>query len=135
MIKLSTKWDYAVKTIIYLLNNWDCLVKISEISIKLKLSESLLRRVVADLERNNIIITIKWRNWWIKIWRDLNKISVYDILFSVWEELWITDCTKWLYCDKHSDCQTTNLYWLIQKSLFWVLKLYTLDKLIKNEGN
>ena len=131
MIKLSTKWDYAVKTIIYLLNNWDCLVKISEISTNLKLSESLLRRVVADLERNNIIITIKWRNWWIKIWKDLSKISVYDILFSVWEELWITDCTKWIHCDKHSDCQTTNLYSLIQKSLFWVLKLYTLDKLTK----
>lgn len=133
MIKLSTKWDYAVKSIIYLLNNWDCLVRISEISTNLRLSESLLRRVIADLERSSIITTIKWRNWWIKIWRELNKISVYDILSSVWEELWIADCTKWVYCTNHDNCQTTNLYSLIQKSLFWVLKLYTLDKLIKNE--
>lgn len=134
MIKLSTKGDYAIKTIIYLLNNNTHLVKISEISTNQKLSESLLRRVVADMERNSIIDTIKWRNWWIKISRDLSTISIYEILFSVWEELWISDCTKWIYCDKHEGCQTTSLYSLIQKSLNWVLKLYTLDKIIKKEN-
>lgn len=134
MIKLSTKWDYAIKTIIYLLKNNNCLVKISEISNSQKLSESLLRRVVADMERNSIIETVKWRNWWIKIWRDLKSISIYDVLLSVWEELGISDCTKWMYCDNHESCQTTWLYSLIQKSLNWVLKLYTLDKIIKKES-
>jgi|GEM_PF-3298762 DNA-binding IscR family transcriptional regulator len=59
MIKLSTRGDYAIKTIIYLLKNNTSLVKISEISTNQKLSESLLRRVVADMERNSIIETIK----------------------------------------------------------------------------
>lgn len=134
MIKLSTKWDYAIKTIIYLLNNLNILVKISEISLNQKLSESLLRRVVADMERSSIIETVKWRNWWIKISRDLTSISIYDVLLSVWEELWISDCTKWIYCDNHWSCQTTSLYSLIQKSLNWVLKIYTLDKIIKKES-
>jgi len=134
MIKLSTKWDYAIKTIIYLLKNNNCLVKISEISTNQKISESLLRRVVADMERNSIIETVKWRNWWIKISKDLSTISIYDVLLSVWEELWISDCTKWIYCDNHENCQTTWLYSLIQKSLNWVLKLYTLDKIIKKES-
>ncbi len=134
MIKLSTRGDYAIKTIIYLLKNNTSLVKISEISTNQKLSESLLRRVVADMERNSIIETIKWRNWWIKIWRDLGSISIYDVLLSVWEELWISDCTKWMYCDNHESCQTTSLYSLIQKSFNGVLKLYTLDKIIKKES-
>ncbi len=134
MIKLSTKWDYAIKTIIYLLKNNTSLVKISEISSDQKLSESLLRRVVADMERNSIIETLKWRNWWIKISKDLSTISIYDVLSSVWEELWISDCTKWVYCDNIDGCQTTGLYSLIQKSLNWVLKLYTLDKIIKKES-
>ncbi len=134
MIKLSTKWDYAIKTIIYLLKNNNCLIKISEISNSQKLSESLLRRVVADMERSSIIETVKWRNWWIKIGRDLSSISIYDVLLSVWEELWISDCTKWMYCDNHESCQTTWLYSLIQKSLNGVLKLYTLDKIIKKES-
>ena len=134
MIKLSTRGDYAIKTIIYLLKNNTSLVKISEISTNQKLSESLLRRVVADMERNSIIETIKWRNWWIKIWRDLGSISIYDVLLSVWEELWISDCTKWMYCDNHESCQSTSLYSLIQKSFNGVLKLYTLDKIIKKES-
>ncbi len=134
MIKLSTRGDYAIKTIIYLLKNNTSLVKISEISTNQKLSESLLRRVVADMERNSIIETIKWRNWWIKIWKDLGSISIYDVFLSVWEELWISDCTKWMYCDNHESCQTTSLYSLIQKSFNGVLKLYTLDKIIKKES-
>ncbi|NCO31462.1 hypothetical protein GW891_01210 [bacterium] len=48
-----------MKTIIYLLKNDNCLVKISEISTSQKISESLLRRVVAAMERSSIIETIK----------------------------------------------------------------------------
>lgn len=134
MIKLSTKGDYAIKTIIYLLWNNNCLVKISEISSSQKISESLLRRVVADMERSSIIETVKWRNGWIKISKSLNSISLYDILLSVWEELWISNCTKWISCDNHSNCYTTDLYSLVQKGFNWVLKIYTLDKIQKKES-
>lgn len=131
MIKLSNKWDYAMKTVIYLWKNKDKLSKISDISLSQNISESLLRRIVADLERGWIINTVKGRNGGIKLSNDLSKITVYDILFSVWEELWISDCTKWISCDKKPNCSTTDIYTLIQKWLNWILKLYTLDKIIK----
>ncbi|MDD3145074.1 MAG: Rrf2 family transcriptional regulator [Candidatus Gracilibacteria bacterium] len=134
MIKLSTKGDYAIKTIIYLLKNNDSLVKISSISTSQKISESLLRRVVADMERSSIIETIKGRNGGIKISKPLNSISVYDVLLSVGEELGISDCTKGLSCDNHNNCQTTDLYNLLQKGFNGVLKVYTLDKLQKKES-
>lgn len=130
MIKLSTKWDYAMKAVIYLWKNQGRLIKISDISWELKISESLLRRIIASLNKSNIVLTIKWRNWWLTLWKETTKISVYDILFSVGEDLWISDCTKWLSCDNKLNCQTTDIYFSIQKWLNWILKIYTLDKII-----
>lgn len=133
MIKLSNKWDYAMKSILYLLKNESKYVKISDIAKDLDISESLLRRIVASLHKTWLVYTVKWRNWWLRLWKLPSEISVYDVLDSVWEELWISDCTKWIYCDKKDNCSTTSIYWTIQKWLNWVLKLYTLDKLKINE--
>jgi len=130
MIKLSNKWDYAMKAVVYLWKNSSNLVKIWTISEKLHISESLLRRIIANLEKSDIIASVKGRNGWIKLWKEPKDISVYDILYSVWEELWVSDCTKWISCSNHEECYTTEIYSLIQKGLTWILKLYTLDKII-----
>lgn len=131
MIKLSKKWDYALKTIIYLAWENNSFFKISEISKKLNISESLLRRIISELEKSWIIKTVKGRGWWIQIWKDLKEISIYDILFALNEELWIANCTKWLACENKDCCETTHIYNTLQKWFNWVLKLYTLDKIIK----
>ena len=131
MIKLSTRGDYAIKTIIYLLKNNTSLVKISEISTNQKLSESLLRRVVADMERNSIIETIKWRNWWVKLALPIEKISVYDVLNASWENMNISDCTWGLKCSNFDKCSTTKVLNNIQKWFNTLLKMQTLDKIIK----
>lgn len=130
MIKLSSKWNYAIKSVVYLWKKWAVLIKISQISIDLGISESLLRRIVADLEKNNIIKTLKGRNWWIRLWKQVNEISIYDILFAVWEELWISNCSKGLICSNHESCYTSDVYNHIQKWLIGILKLYTIDKII-----
>lgn len=130
MIKLSKKWSYALKAVIYIWNN-DKLVHIYDISSDLGISETLLRRIIANLEKTWILKTIKWRKWWVKLWRELNKISIYDILNSVWEELWISDCTSWKYCDKKDICPTTYVLNNLQKWFNSLLKINTLDKIMK----
>lgn len=131
MIKLSNKWWYALKAVLFIAKNPESLVKIKDISVDQAISETLLRRIVADLERQGILKTFKWRNGWIKLWKELKEISVYDILLAIWEELGITDCTKWLDCDRQHDCSTTWLLGSMQKSFNAILKLQTLDKIIK----
>ena len=131
MLKVSKKWGYALKAVLHIAERKSELIKILDLSNNLQISESLLRRIISDLDKSGIVITIKWRNWWVKLWMDLKYISVYDILNSVWEELWLTDCTKWLFCEKSDYCSTTMLFWNIQKSFNWILKLQTLDKIIK----
>ena len=132
MLKLSKKWWYALKAVLYIVENEKELIKIVDLSKDLKISESLLRRIISDLDKSGILLTIKGRMWGVKLWMELKDISVYDILNSIWEELWITDCTKWLMCENSEECSTTSLFWNLQKSFNWILKLQTLDKIIKN---
>jgi len=143
MIKLSKKWSYALKAVVYvakksspLLNKEGLgggLVNITEISEKEKISLWMLRRIIPELEKSWIIETIKWRNWGIKLWKKVYQISVFDILFAVWEELWITDCTKGLECENSSNCWTEVLLWNLQKWFNTLLNIYTLDKIISKK--
>ncbi len=131
MLKLSKKWSYALKAVIYIANNsWE-VVKIKDISISQNISETLLRRLIADLEKNSVLKTLKGRNWWVTLWKDIETISVYDILASIWEELWITDCTRWMDCWNKNTCSTTEVLSSLQRGFNSILKLHTLDKIIK----
>jgi Rrf2 family transcriptional regulator, iron-responsive regulator len=132
MLKLSKKWSYAVKAVIYIAVSWEWLVRVWDIAKDEDISESLLRRIISDLEKVHILETHKWRNGGVKLWKLPNQISTYDILESIGEELSITDCTRWMDCDKHSSCSTTNLFWSLQNGFNTLLKIYTLDKILKN---
>ncbi len=131
MIKLSKKWDYGLKAMVYLAKSQKDLVKISEISQDLHISEGFLRRIINDLEKSQLIFTLKWRNWGVRLGKIPEKICLYDIFFSLWEELHITDCTAWVYCENKQNCITTDVLWWLQKWFNTLLHLYTLDKIIK----
>ncbi len=130
MLKLSKKWDYAIKTIIFLAKHKKDCFTIKQISDKLDISETFLRRVVADLKKENFLQSTQWRTWGIQIIEQYEKLSLYDILMCVGEDLNITDCTKWEKCDKKDSCDTTSIYTNLQKGLNGFLKLYTIDKLV-----
>ena len=129
MIKLSKKWTYAIKAMIYIAKA-DILVKVSDIAKNEQISESLLRRIIADLDRKGILDTIKWRNGWVRLWKKANTISIYDILVSIREELSVSDCTKWITCYNSDNCSTTKFYKTLQTWFHSLLKIYTLDKIL-----
>lgn len=130
MIKLSKKWSYALKSVIFIASN-NKLLKVKDISVSQNISIWMLRRIIAELEKTWILLTIKWRNGWVKIWKELNQISVYDILLSVWENLWISNCSNGLICSNTNQCLTTNLVQNLQKWFNSLLKINTIDKLVK----
>ena len=131
MIKLSKTWDYALKAICYIADKSPELVQIKDIANSQNISESHLRLVIADLNNSGILKTVRWRYGWVKLVKDPATISVFDILLAVWEELGITDCTKDIYCEKKTDCYTTDVLWNLQKGFNSLLKIHTLDKIIK----
>jgi DNA-binding IscR family transcriptional regulator len=51
-----------VKAVIYIAQSKSELVRVSDIAKHEDISESLLRRLISDLEKNNILSTTKGRN-------------------------------------------------------------------------
>ncbi len=131
MIKLSKTWDYALKATTYIADKSPRLVQIKEISTDQDISESHLRLIIADLNNGGILKTIRGRNGGVQLAKDPSKITVFDILQAVREELGITDCTKDIYCEKKSDCYTTDTLGNLQKGFNALLKMHTLDKIVK----
>lgn len=130
MIKLSQTWDDALKALCYIADK-DGLVQIREIVESQGMSETCLRRIVPDLHKAGILIAKQWRWGGVMLGMDAHQISLYDIFLAVWEEIWLTDCTRDVYCEKKSDCYTTDVLWNLQRWFNSLLKMQTLDKIIK----
>jgi len=129
MIKLSKKWSYWLKAVLYIYKNNSENINIKDISISEKIPEVFLRRIISDLEKASILQTKKWRNWWVSLWKQAKDISLYDIFFALWEELSVSDCSAWLDCINKHDCLTTSIFANLQKSFNGILKMQTLDKM------
>jgi Rrf2 family protein len=130
MIKLSQTWDDALKALCYIADRGD-LVQIKDIVAHEGMSETCLRRIIPDLHKARILIAKQGRWGWVMLATDGSQVSLYDIFLAVGEEIWITDCTKDIYCEKKDTCYTTDVLWNLQKGFNSLLKMQTLDKIIK----
>lgn len=130
MIKLSQTWDDALKAVCYIADR-DNMVHIKDIVEHEGMSETCLRRIIADLNKSGILETIQGRAGWVRLGKEAHTISVYDIFYAVGEEMWITDCTRGDSCDKQDDCYTTDVLGNLQRWFNSLLKMQTLDKIIK----
>jgi Rrf2 family protein len=130
MIKLSQTWDDALKALCYIADRWE-LVHIKDIVAHEGMSETCLRQIIPQLHKAWILIAKQGRWGGVMLAMNTNHISVYDILLAVWEELGLTDCTKDIYCEKKDDCYTTDVLWNLQRGFNSLLKMQTLDKILK----
>jgi len=134
MIKLSKKWDYALKAIFYIANIEEELIHIKDISMHQWISESLLRRIIADLEKGRILKTVKGRNGWVQLSRSPSEITIYQILEAIGEDLGITECTIGEFCEHQDTCYTTDVFWDLQRGFNSLLKMYTVEKALKKDS-
>lgn len=132
MIRLSQKWFYTLSALVFIA--WqDRLVKIKDIVIEQNMSESLLRRIIADLEKEGIIESFRGRNGGIKLAKSPEHITLFSIFKAVGEEIGIRDCTKWIICNKKNQCQTAPIFFRLQKGFNSLLQIYTLKQAMGEE--
>jgi len=129
MIKLSKTWDDALKALCYIADKWE-LVQIRDIVASQGMSETCLRRIIPELQKAWILLSKQGRWGWVMLAKVPDTISLYDIFVAVGEEIWISDCTKNIYCEKKTDCYTTNALWNLQRWFNSLLKMQTLDKIM-----
>ena len=99
------------------------------------MSESCLRLIVADLNRAGIIQSKQGRNGGLILGKPATLISLYDVFLAVGEEMGITDCTKDIYCAKKSSCYTTDVLSNLQRGFHSLLKMQTIEKILKKSNS
>ena len=130
MIKLSQTGDDALKALCYIADR-SSLVQIRDIVASQGMSETCLRRIIPDLHKAGILRAKQWRGGGVELAKEPAKISLYDIFLAVGEEIGITDCTKGESCERQADCYTTEVLGNLQRGFNSLLKMQTLDKIIK----
>lgn len=106
-------------------------MQIRDIVASQGMSETCLRRIIPDLHKAGILLAKQGRGGGVQLAKPAEKISLYDIFLAVGEEIGITDCTKDVYCEKKSDCYTTDVLGNLQRGFNSLLKMQTLDKIVK----
>lgn len=122
MLKISAKSEYAIILITFLLGIKD-FMKINEISLETNINEPILRKIVNKLETWGLIISNKWRNGGVKIAKP--DITVYEVLSSMWENLWVAMCSKKI-CNKSWTCK---IWWVIKDLQRWLESVLKITKI------
>lgn len=131
MLKLSKKWDIALKAVSYCADKSGEKLQLSRIAQDIWVSELSLRQIIPDLAKSGILVAQQGRGGGIMFQKNPTLVSVYDVLFSVGENLGITDCTEGIFCPQEGSCYTTHILKNLQRGFISLLKLQTLDKVIK----
>lgn len=106
-------------------------MQIKDIVASQGMSETCLRRIIPELHKAGILLAKPGRGGGVQLAKPAEKISLFDIFLAVDEEMGITDCTKDIYCEKKTDCYTTDVLGNLQRGFNSLLKMQKLDKIIK----
>lgn len=79
-MKLTTKSEYALLSLIYMARNQDSFIKIEEICKNYKLSKKYLEQIFNTLKENKIIKTKTGPNGGYQLARPANKITTAEII-------------------------------------------------------
>ena len=109
---LTSKGRYAVKAMVEMARlSDDKPISLSSIAKSQQKSFSYLERLFSQLKKAKIIDYIKGPGGGYIFLKELENISIYDIILAVDESIKMTNCTKTENClGKTTKCQTHKLW-------------------------
>lgn len=104
-MKLSTRGRYGLRAMCYLASNKDRgYISVSEMSDKLNLSENYLEQLIRLLKKDGLITSARGPKGGYKITRDLDEISVGEVLRVLEGNITMSDCVSGdHFCDDKCD--------------------------------
>lgn len=130
---VTTKGKNALKIMIYLaMNQGENYVRLSEIAKNEGLSEKYLESIVANLRRNNKVISARGAEGGYRLSRTANGYTVGEIIKCLEGDLNPTDCFAANHgiCNKKCECLCTPLWEKMYEAINDVLENTTLQDLI-----
>lgn len=135
---LSNTCKYGIRALIYIASREEKNKKtgLAQISKDLKLPSPFLAKILQQLAKQKILVSLKGPHGGFSLQRKPEKISLYDIVTTIDGDGIFTDCiihnTKCGDVDnKHKECPVHNEYGEIRKKLIQYFKKTTIADLVK----
>lgn len=130
-LKASTKSEYALRLLVYLAQNKDRIVSLSEVSKKEEISYGYLEEIVRPLVKHGYLFSVSGRKGGYLLKKDAGNINLFEILSIFEGDLAPVDCLSGKDCKYFDSCKTKNIWIDIKDIVCNTLKSKTLNDLIK----
>ncbi|MBA4742787.1 MAG: Fe-S cluster assembly transcriptional regulator IscR [Azoarcus sp.] len=133
-MRLTTKGRFAVTAMIDLASReGDGPVTLAGIADRQKISLSYLEQLFGKLRRYKLVSSVRGPGGGYRLARDINGITVADIIVAVDEPLDATQCGGKLNCHDEHRCMTHDLWANLNKRMYEYLDSVTLSALVNQE--
>ncbi len=132
-MNLSNTAQYAIRAISYMALKGHELYSASELVKELKISDKYLKRILTTLSNNDIIKSIQGRYGGFALHKDLDKISLLDIIKAVDNvEKYIGCVLGFEECSDKNPCALHSKWVPLRNKLLEFLQNTTMADVIKN---
>jgi len=139
MLRISTKSQYGLRTMVYLAKHRDKISSLNLISEKEGISFDYLEKIISKLEKTGLIKAKKGVQGGYFLAKSPKRIKIGDIIRALEGDTVLVKCIapirkRGYRCPRERKCLTKNFWQKIQKTLNNVLNSITLADLINPEG-
>jgi Rrf2 family nitric oxide-sensitive transcriptional repressor len=135
-MRLTTYTDYALRTLMYLAVNRDCLATIQDIADMHGIAKNHLTKVVHHLGQIGLIETVRGRNGGLKLKREPADINIGEVVRNTESDFYMAECFD---RDKNNclfspSCELKGVLSAATAAYLEVLDRATLDTLIRKNA-
>ena len=133
-MRLTTKGRFAVTAMIDLaLHHGSGPVTLAEISGRQKISLSYLEQLFGKLRRHQLVESVRGPGGGYCLARDMDKVTVTDIILAVDEPIDATQCGGKENCHDDGKCLTHDLWAALNERIFDYLGAVSLRQLVDSQ--
>lgn len=133
-MRLTTKGRFAVTAMIDLAaRQAEGPVTLAGIAERQKISLSYLEQLFGKLRRHNLVSSVRGPGGGYRLAREMDAITVADIIIAVDEPLDATQCGGKENCHDEHRCMTHHLWSNLNKRMYAYLDSVTLHALVQRE--
>ena len=132
MIKISRQTDYALQLIFALYKqNSDYVMSLRRFSIESNISFLFLQKIARALRKDGIILAKKGRSGGYRLGRDIEKITISEVVQAVHGSYGVSQCTRLGHvCAREGKCTLQHTMRKLNNKLAEVLENTTLIEMI-----
>jgi Rrf2 family protein len=125
---LTKTTEYAIRVLIFMATHDDDIFTTLSLSKKLKIPYKYLSKIMTDLARAGLVVSIKGRSGGFKIAKPLSQISLYDIVSSVEGTETLNSCILGFPdCSAENPCALHYIWEQNKEAIIKTMKQTTLE--------